>query len=98
MTETETELAELRAAFDDFTLRYSALEFIVEQMLANELMGQTNPEAFLDQLKQDDGRTWTQHQGIVERPHPDVTARLLAHLSAIVEKVRVRVRQGYRQT
>ncbi len=82
----------------DLALRYSALEWIVEQMLANMLLNNPDADRFLDQLSANDGRAWTQTVEGVEDARPELAERLYEHIGQITEKVRRRVHQGVRRT
>ena len=97
-TPTENRLAELEARMDFFAVRHSALEWITEQLVANWLMHQADPDAFLDAISRNDGRTWNNTQGISERPIPPREQMLWEQIEHIVQKIRTRVRQGYRKT
>ena len=94
----ENRLAEMEARLDFLTIRGSAHEWITEQLVANWLMHQADPEAFLDAISANDGRAWTNTQGISERPIPPREQQLYEQIGHIVEKIRKRVRQGYRKT
>ena len=95
---TENRLAELEARMDFFAVRHSALEWITEQLVANWLMHQPNPDAFLDAISRNDGRAWNNTQGISERPIPPRERLLYEQIDQIVAKIRERVHQGYRKS
>ena len=97
MTENEIRISELEHQLDELTLRYSALEWIVEQHLSLNLVGVPlgRAEAFLTGLQ----RPMPVRQDEVEvgaGARPDRVARLYEYVVHITEKIRTRVREGVR--
>jgi hypothetical protein len=91
-------IVDLEAGLRFLTLRHSALEWIVEQTVANWLL--PNPaeaEKFLTAISHDDDRTWRREPEYDARATPADAAALGEQVRAIAEKIRQRVREGARR-
>lgn len=93
-------VATLEAALADFALRYSALEWIVEQHFARYLVDLDHEEAaaFLRGIKQPGGAPYqVTAEGQQSPVTGDAEARMLAYTAHIADKIDERVRQGIRR-
>lgn len=97
--ELEARVVALEDALEDFALRYSALEWLVEQHFSRFLLGMPSQEAegFLNGISQHDRPAFQVTDEGHELPvRPDAEARLRHYTAHIAEKIRTRVRQGMR--
>lgn len=91
-------LAELRADFDFLCIRHSAVEWFVEQMVANLLMRSPAAEAdrFLDEMSVDHGRSWMMGADGPQPVPADLQAQIHEQIVHLAEKIRKRVNFGRR--
>jgi hypothetical protein len=91
-------VAVLERTVADLLMLASAQSWVVEQLACNYLLlSHPDPEAFLDGLSHDDGRALRDTQGIPEPLLPPDRSRLWTMIGELTDRIRRRVRQGFRR-